>query len=119
MTQKDELVSSLRRAKYADLLPEYNGLSYLEGEARLTDGGVSVNGELIGAPKVIITTGALPAVSLIQGIEDVDYLTSTTALELKELPRSLLVIGGGYVGAELARSEARRAGKRCGSRCRS
>src|SRR3546814_17435673 len=42
-----------------------------------------------------------------QGIEDVDYLTSTTALELKELPRSLLVIGGGYVGAELAQAFAR------------
>jgi mercuric reductase len=107
VTQKDELVSSLRRAKYADLLPEYNGLSYLEGEARLTDGGVTVNGELLRAPKVIITTGARPAVPLIQGIEDVDYLTSTTALDLKELPRSLLVIGGGFVGAELAQAFAR------------
>src|SRR3546814_2205436 len=101
MTQKDELVSSLRRAKYADLLPEYKGLSYLEGEARLTDGGVSVNGELIGAPKVIITTAALPAVSLIQATKDVEYLTSTTAHELKALPRSLLAISTAAQTSEL------------------
>lgn len=105
--QKDELVSSLRQAKYADLLPEYNGLAYLEGEARLTDGGVAVNGGLLTAPRVIIATGARPAVPRIQGIEDVNCLTSTTALELKELPRSLLVIGGGFVGAELAQAFAR------------
>src|SRR3546814_2472034 len=42
-----------------------------------------------------------------QGIEDVEYLTSTTALELKERPRSRLVIGGVYVGAELAPPFAR------------
>jgi len=66
-----------------------------------------VNGELLAAPKVIIATGARPAVPAIPGIEDVDCLTSTTALELKELPRSLLVIGGGFVGAELAQVFAR------------
>jgi mercuric reductase len=105
--QKDELVAGLRQAKYADLLPGYNTIAHLEGEARLADGGVSVAGRLVRAPKVVITTGARPAVPPIPGIEQVDYLTSTTLLELERLPRSLIVVGGGLVGAELAQAWAR------------
>lgn len=102
VAQKDELVSSLRQAKYADLLPAYTGIAYLQGPARLADGGVAVNGSLIKAPKVIIATGARPSVPPIKGIDSIDYLTSTSALDLKTLPRSLIVVGGGFVGAELA-----------------
>src|SRR5262245_4497952 len=58
---KDELVSQLRQAKYADLLPAYNTIAYLDGPARLADGGVVVNGSLIRSPKAIIATGARPA----------------------------------------------------------
>lgn len=105
--QKDALVSELRRAKYVDLLPAYHGLAYRDGPARLVDGGVEVNGTRIPAGRIIITTGARSAVPAILGIESVPYLTSTTALDLEELPRSLLVIGGGYIGAELAQMFAR------------
>ena len=100
--QKDDLVLSLRQAKYADLVPAYDSLDYLEGEARIVAGGVAVNGRVVTAPKVIIASGARPAVPSIPGIEAVDYLTSTSALDLDELPASLLIIGGGYIGAELA-----------------
>ncbi|KUM25588.1 pyridine nucleotide-disulfide oxidoreductase [Mesorhizobium loti] len=105
--QKDALVSELRQAKYVDLLPAYDGIAYREGPARLVDGGVEMNGTRIPAGKIIIATGARPAIPVIPGIETVPYLTSTTALELEELPRSLLVIGGGYIGAELAQMFAR------------
>ena len=98
---KDALVSSLRQAKYIDLLPAYNAVAYFEGRARLSDGGVAVNGSVLKADKVIITTGASPALPPIPGIERVPYLTSTTALELDRLPQSLLMIGGGYIGCEL------------------
>ena len=98
---KDALVSSLRQAKYIDLLPAYDAVAYFEGRARLSDGGVAVNGSVLKADKVIITTGASPALPPIPGIEAVPHLTSTTALELDRLPRSLLVIGGGYIGCEL------------------
>jgi mercuric reductase len=100
--QKDDLVARLRQAKYLDLLPAYNHIAYLEGKACLQEGGVLVGGEPIAAAKIIIATGARPAIPDIPGIAGVGYLTSTTALELTTLPRSLLVIGGGYVGAELA-----------------
>jgi mercuric reductase len=107
VAQKDELVAGLRQAKYIDLLPAYNGIAYLDGLARLADGGVAVNGSLVKTPKVIITTGARPAVPPIPGIEAIDHLTSTSALDLRALPKSLLVVGGGFVGAELAQVFAR------------
>ena len=107
MRQKDQLVSGLRQAKYVDILPAYNGIAYRDGKARLAAGGVTIDGEHVAAGKIIIATGARPAVPLISGIEGVPYLNSTTALDLDVLPRSLLVIGGGYIGAELAQMFAR------------
>src|SRR5690606_27779747 len=105
--QKDALVSALRQARYSDLLSVYSGITYREGLARAVEGGVEVEGTRIPAARIIIATGAQPAVPAIPGIETVPYLTSTTALDLQELPRSLLVIGGGYIGAELAQMFAR------------
>ena len=105
--QKDELVAALRQTKYANLLPAYEGIVYREGKARLAAGGVTVDGEPITAGKVVITTGARPTIPSIPGIGGVPCLTSTTALDLDALPRSMIVIGGGYVGAELAQMFAR------------
>lgn len=116
--QKDDLVAGLRQAKYADLLPAYNGVAYREGQARLVEGGVEVGGAWVIADKVIVATGARPMAPAIPGIEAVPYLTSTTALDLDELPQSLLVIGGGYIGAELAQMFAR-AGVKVTLVCRS
>lgn len=116
--QKDALVSELRHAKYTNLLPAYNSIAYREGTARLIEGGVEVDGARIPAGKIIIATGARPAIPAIPGIEAVPYLTSTTALDIEELPRSLLVIGGGYIGAELAQMFAR-AGVKVTLVCRS
>jgi mercuric reductase len=104
---KDELVSSLRQAKYIDLLPSYNTVAYREGRARLTGDEVTIDGDPIKAGKVIIATGAAPALPAIPGIEAVPHLTSTTAMELEQLPRSLLVIGGGYIACELGQMFAR------------
>lgn len=106
--QKQELVDDLREAKYRDLLPAYDSISYLEGEAAFSDDGtLLVGGSVIDTNKVIIATGARPSVPSIKGIESVPFLTSTTALELETLPDSLLVIGAGYIGAEIAQMFAR------------
>ncbi len=104
---KDELVATLRQKKYIDLLPEYKGVSYLEGAARITSTGVEFNGAGISADKIIVATGSSPALPDIPGLASVPWLTSTTALELDELPRSIMVLGGGYIGCELAQMFAR------------
>lgn len=101
-TQKDDLVAQLRQAKYINVLPSHNNIAYIEGAARLSDGGISVDGEFIKADKIIVATGSSPDLPSIAGIGDIPCLTSTEALELKTLPKSLLVIGGGYIGCELA-----------------
>jgi len=106
-SQKDELVADLRKKKYADLLSAYDSIHYIESKARLVPGGVEVDGVHLRADRVIVATGARPAVPLIPGIHEVDLLTSTSALALEALPRSLLVLGGGYIGAELAQMFAR------------
>ena len=112
---KDDLVEALRQKKYIALLPEYEGISYFEGAARLTNTGVELGVELNGteilADKIIVATGASPALPDIPGLVAVPYLTSTTALELKELPRSIMILGGGYIGCELAQMFARAGSK--------
>ena len=116
--QKDRLVDDLRQAKYEDVLQGYDAITYHEGPARLVQGGVEVGGVRLIADKVIIATGSRPGVPAIPGIESVPYLTSTTALELEALPRSMLVIGGGYIGVELAQMFSR-AGVHVTIACRS
>ena len=65
--RRTTLVAELRQSKYADLLPAYNDIAYLEGPARLVEGGVGVNGERVTADKIIIATGARPACPAIRG----------------------------------------------------
>lgn len=105
--QKDELVTSLRQAKYIDLLSAYNGVAYMEGKAQLGNGGLVVNGSHINAGKIILATGSHEFVPDIPGIDKTPYLTSTSAFEMNRLPESMIVIGGGYIGCELAQMFSR------------
>jgi mercuric reductase len=108
MAGKDALVTGLRHKKYIDLLPVYEGVSYIdEGPARLVEGGVQAGSRRIAAPKIIIATGGRPALPPIPGIRDVPTLDSTSLLALETLPESLVFLGGGNVGAELAQMMAR------------
>lgn len=108
VAQKQALVEELRLAKYADVLPRHENIDYIEGRARFDGGGrLTVNGAAFPATKVVIATGSRPHVPAIPGIEEVDALHSTSALELTELPASMLVLGAGYIGVELAQLFAR------------
>jgi Pyruvate/2-oxoglutarate dehydrogenase complex, dihydrolipoamide dehydrogenase (E3) component, and related enzymes len=99
--QKDELVDTLRQQKYIDLIDEY-GFDLIEGEAKfVADNAIEVNGEKLTAKRFLVATGATSFIPEIPGIEHVDYLTSTTLLELEEVPERLTVIGAGYIGLEL------------------
>lgn len=105
---KDDLVNGLRQKKYAELLPEYENIDYIEGApARVVQGGVQVGDRLIEVPKVVVATGGRPSLPPIEGIDEVATLDSTQLLELKTLPKSLIFIGGGYIGSELALMMAR------------
>jgi dihydrolipoamide dehydrogenase len=78
-------------------------LHLYEGTCRFTgERLLEVNGQQIKGKKVYIACGSRPLVPAIRGLDSVPYLTSDTLLELKELPPSLIIIGGGYVAAEYA-----------------
>ena len=105
---KDDLVATLRQKKYADLLPQYAGVDYIDdGPAQIIEGGIIVGGRTLTAPKLIVATGGRPVLPAIDGIEEIGALDSTSLLELTTLPESLIFIGAGYIGAELAQMMGR------------
>jgi len=61
-----------------------------------------VGDDLLEAEQVFLNVGARPLIPDMPGVDSVPFLTSTTILEMKELPRHLIVVGGGYVGLEFA-----------------
>jgi dihydrolipoamide dehydrogenase len=62
---------------------------------------VELDGEAVSAEKVVVAAGSRPIVPPIDGLADVDYLTSQDALYRRELPESLVILGGGYIAVEL------------------
>lgn len=105
--QKDDLVGLLRQTKYADIAAAY-GFDIAHGVARFTGPGtLVVDGQPVHAKAYLVATGAEPYLPAIPGLEQVDFLTSTTAMQMTELPASLVVIGGGFVGLEQAQFFAR------------
>jgi mercuric reductase len=99
---KREIVEMMRREKYIDLSAEY-GFELLEGNASFVEGpALEVDGRRVEAVHYLVATGAEPRIPDIPGLAGSGYLTSTTAMELDHLPKSVLVIGGGYVAIEQA-----------------
>ncbi len=101
VAQKGELVAEMRKEKYEDLVAAY-GFEVLRGEARFVDRDtVAIDGRRIQAGAYLVATGAAPAIPPIPGLEEAGYLTSTTALDLEEVPDTLAVIGANAIGLEL------------------
>ena len=112
---KQDLVEALRGEKYVDVADSY-GWQIRHGDAAFAgtpdapllkvtaaDGAV----EAIEARHYLVATGSRPWAPPIDGLEAAGYLTSTTAMEMTEVPESLLVLGGGYVALEQAQLFAR------------
>ncbi|MTT33060.1 mercury(II) reductase [Terrilactibacillus sp. BCM23-1] len=99
--QKNELVETLRIQKYENLIGTY-GFELIKGEAKfVNEKTIEVNGRQLTGKRFLIATGASPLIPDIPGLNHVDFLTSTTLLELKKISKRLAVIGSGYVGFEL------------------
>jgi pyruvate/2-oxoglutarate dehydrogenase complex dihydrolipoamide dehydrogenase (E3) component len=103
--RKRDLVESWRTGKESRLqatpnldliMAEAAFVSPRELELRLRHGGRRT----IRAERIFINTGARPAAPALPGLEAVPFLTSTSAMELDEVPGRLLILGGGYVAVE-------------------
>ena len=118
--QKDEIVREYRAHKYENLLDNPDHIQLMRGQARLvSDHEVEVqNGgdarRLVGE-QILIATGSAPYIPNVPGLTGVPYLTSDLlsaagdpwGSELREQPRSLLILGGGYIALELGQMFAR------------
>lgn len=112
---KQDLIEAMRGEKYVDVADSYgwqvrHGDAAFAGtpqdpriEVTVADGIV----ETIEAEHYLVASGSRPWAPPIDGLEEVGYLTSTTAMELTQIPDSLLVLGGGYVALEQAQLFAR------------
>jgi len=84
------------------------GIDVFIGEGRFVDSHtVEVMGEKLRFKKAVIATGARASAPVIQGLDEVAYLTNETLFSLTELPRRLAVIGAGPIGCEMAQAFAR------------
>jgi mycothione reductase len=84
-----------------------NGLStsknidYYASEAEFTAPyTLKVEDETITSKLILLSTGSRPSIPPIEGLKEIGYLTSDTILEISILPRSVVIIGGGYIAAE-------------------
>ena len=78
------------------------GIDVLFGAPTFTDNHqIQLNGKRISANKFIISTGSSPHIPAIEGIDTISFLTNQNIFDLERLPSSMIVLGGGPIGAEL------------------
>ena len=114
-TVMERVQSVIRAVEPHDSIERYSalGVDVVEGSARIVspwaveithkDGSI----QRLSTRSMVIATGARPFVPPIPGIEEVGYLTSDTVWALRELPKRLIVLGGGPIGSELTQAFAR------------
>lgn len=84
------------------------GVDCHKGKAQiLSPWEVKVNGQVLRSKNIVIATGARPSVPPIQGIDEIDYLTSDNLWSISKLPENLVVLGGGPIGCEMAQAFSR------------
>ncbi|NCO52061.1 MAG: FAD-dependent oxidoreductase [Deltaproteobacteria bacterium] len=84
------------------------GVECLHGDATITSPyTVEVNGRTLTTRNIVVATGASPFVPPIPGLDQVDYLTSDNLWQLRELPKRLVVLGGGPIGCEMTQAFVR------------
>ena len=105
INRKREIVKSFRESGKKGI-EETENLELIRGEAKflgkktieITSGENKTR--KIKVRKIFINTGGKPFIPAIEGIDKVDYLDSTSIMELEEIPEHLVVLGGGYIGLE-------------------
>ena len=106
----DRVRSIIGVIEHHDSVERYTGLGVdcFAGHATIESPYcVDVDGQKLTTRSIVIASGAEPAVPPLPGIDDVNYYTSDTIWEINELPKRLLVLGGGPIGCELSQAFVR------------
>jgi len=104
-----DFVQKMRREKYEKVIKAYPNVELFDGKARfisskeleVDDGEKKIR---LQGKNILIATGSRPSIPRIEGIEDSNYLTSDSVWDIKDLPDSLAVIGGGAIGLEIGQA---------------
>lgn len=101
---KKQLVKNLQQKKYVDVVSDFENLQLIEGWAEFVDDRtILVNGkDKYTAIKFIIATGTTTNIPDIEGLKDIGYLTNVSLFDLEEQPKSITIMGAGYIGLEIA-----------------
>jgi pyruvate/2-oxoglutarate dehydrogenase complex dihydrolipoamide dehydrogenase (E3) component len=103
--RKNELVLSSRESSTKGLLEQENldlifGNAAFSGPKEITVVKEDGSRGILTAEKIFINTGTLPVIPTLPGLEKVDYLTSTSIMDLMEVPSHLVIVGGSYIALE-------------------
>jgi len=99
--EMDDVLSGIATGM-AERYREKEHLTLYDDEAAFVgERTVEVGGERVSGEKVVVAAGSRPLVPPIDGLDDVDYLTSQEALYMRDQPDSIVVMGGGYIAVEL------------------
>ena len=100
--RKDAVVAKSRNS-LEGWLQGMAGCTTLQGHARFAGAdGVQVGDRLLKSARIFINVGARPRVPSMPGLDAVPYLTSSSILQLEQVPEHLIVVGGSYIGLEFA-----------------
>jgi pyruvate/2-oxoglutarate dehydrogenase complex dihydrolipoamide dehydrogenase (E3) component len=100
VARKDQIVGEWRSGQ-EEKVQERKNLHLYRGHARF-DGPrqVRVAGQVLESERIFINTGSRPARPAVEGLDQIDYLTNASIMQLGAIPEHLLVLGGGYIGLE-------------------
>ncbi len=105
--RKDQIVQGIIEGIHQRLKRNTN-ITFITGEGEFNSPvDIKIDGRLIRTEKTILAVGARQFIPEISGLDEIDFITNYEALHLRELPESLIIIGGGYIGVEFAQMYSR------------
>ncbi|MEX0647479.1 MAG: mercury(II) reductase [Balneolaceae bacterium] len=103
--QKKQLVAGMQKEKYVRLLNDLEFVTVVEGFAKFENRDtIVVDGSGYQSQNIIIASGSTTAIPPIEGLDQVPYMVNDSLFDLEEQPESIIIIGGGYIGLEIAQA---------------
>lgn len=107
MDRKDQVVQTIIDGIYRDL-EKNKSITFIKGHAEFSSPvDIQVDGRAITADKTILAVGSKQVIPNIPGLAEAGFTTNYEALQLRELPESMVIIGAGYIGVEFAQMYSR------------
>jgi pyruvate/2-oxoglutarate dehydrogenase complex dihydrolipoamide dehydrogenase (E3) component len=102
VARKDKVVEGFRSGHERSVAKRPN-MTLFRGHGKfVSPHEVQVGNDVFQSERIFIDTGTRPAIPPIPGLDSVPYLTNASLMQIQELPKHLIVIGGGYIGLEFA-----------------